>query len=277
MRKHFFFLCALIGLLALCACARALGESAETADLPYSRVIDVPGAGSISYYAQNDPLWANALYDARNSTLLRKMRGSGCGPANIAMAIARQVTAQALPGLIDQAYAPEIGFPFCVCSVNGYRCNRKHGLTTPTTPEQFSAYLPVIFASYALGNNTRRIHYRDDSHGTSLLLFEALAKAYGLAYSATTDMDEVFAALKRGASVISTTTGLFVRTSHYLFLVSVHDGYLYMMDSMMRGGYPLDRRKLIEVVEPGLVRVSLSNLKKIPMYGFYIIESEAEE
>ena len=53
------------------------------------------------------------------------------------------------------------------------------------------------------------------------------------------------------------------------------DGYVYVLDPLMRESYDtLDKKHLLEVVEPGLVRARLSSLSSLNFSGFYIISDE---
>lgn len=256
----------------------------------YSRVIEVPGVGPVQYYAQNDPDFAGMFYEPRDSQRRRRFEGSACGPTVAAMAIARQVEADGLPELNAHARDVLKGFPFCSCSVNTYLCDdayrRRKGIAdpdhialTPVTPEEFTRWLPVICASYALGNNDHYLQLRfEEENGTKIELFSALARSYGLAYTGTRDWDVALNALRWGASVITTVTlGVFSNSSHYLFLAGADDAYLYIMDPEMRDEYGKNRKGYLEILEPGLVRVRLENVPNIDLYSFYILEQPQEE
>lgn len=267
---------ALLYPLLLLALLVASVAYAEEEAAPYSRIIDVPGIGPLPYYAQNDPEWARSAYEPQNSSNFRTFQMSGCGPTAAAMAIARQVPAERLPDLLDCARIPEKGFPYCPCSVNNHKCDRTHLPTYPMTAEDFFSHLPVIFGSYAVGNNRRGTLYRKEFTATSISLFSALAEDYNLYYKAVRDWAQARQALDAGCSVITTVTaGVFTETSHYLFLAGVDGGYLYILDPLMRESYDaLDKNHILEVVEPGLVRASLNNLSKLHLSSYYIISDE---
>lgn len=238
----------------------------------YSRIMDIEGIGSIPYYAQNDPLWENMLYEPKKSGDRRTMKVGGCAPTAAAMAIARQLDSEELTALISHASDPERGFPFCSCSVNGYGHRGEHDFTVPSTSDDFSQYLPVIFASYATGNNERYIKLRREGRATSVALFETLAAAYGLQYRGYREWEDAYDALKNGCSVITTVTeGIFTKSSHILCIAGIADGFVYLQDPMMCESYPLDKKHLLEVVEPGLVRVPLEDIEKVKLYCFYAI------
>lgn len=259
------------GALLLLVCWQpALAQEAEA---PRSRMVEIEGIGTLPYYAQNDPRWEKSTYEPRGSDTRRLMRGSACGPTAIAMAIARQVPKERLPDLLQKAANPEKGFPFCACSVVADHRGENHEILSPTTPEDFAAYLPVIFASYATGNNDHWTRFRKAGvSGTSLHLFETLAEAYGLGYAAYSEWEDAFEALEEGCSVITTVTkGIFTASSHYLCIAGVADGWLYLLDPYMQSEYPRDHRGLLEVVEPGVIRTRMENMERLYLYGFYVI------
>lgn len=257
-------------LLILIPCM--IQASSAESNILYSRSMNIEGVGSIPYYAQNDPLWANSIYEPKGSQDWRTMEVGGCGPTAAAMAIARQLDSGELPIIITHAANPERGFPFCLCSVNGYRHTGGHEFMTPSTPDEFSKYLPVIFASYATGNNDKYMKLRREGKATSIALFEMLSSAYELKYKAYHQWEDACEALRNGCSVITTVTkGIFTESSHYLCVASVTDQYVYLQDPLMRGSYPKDREHLLDVIEPGLIRVNREDLEKIALHCFYVI------
>lgn len=268
------------------ACAQSEGSSAA-----YSRVIDVPSLGPVQYYAQNDPLWQRMYYEPNPTQYRRRFGEGGCGPVTAAMAIAKQLDSDKLPALLAHSKGTVKDFAFCSCSVNGEFCDEsyrraKYGTSDPNHREfspvsglEFKTWLPVIFASYAAGNNDHTYQLRKmKENGTEIFLFNALASDYGLEYTGTRNWDEALAALRQGASVITTVTqGIFTNGSHYLFLAGVDEEYLYIMDSDMREKYGKDKHSYLEVLEPGLSRVRLENVPDIDLYSFYVINRPQED
>lgn len=278
--SRLFLLFLLLTLLPTCCIAQKRDQESEPDFEAYSRIINVPSVGSLHYYAQNDPAWADAFYEYRGSKTWRRFQSTGCGPTTLAMAVARQLPEEALPRLLAYAMHPERGFPFCPCSViaDPAKCSHEHEATLPTTAEDFSAFLPVILASYATGNN---IHYqtlRTEEPGTHLSLFQLVAEDYGLVYNATRRWETALEALRSGASVItSVVRGPFTPTSHYLFLAGADDTMLYILDSDMRSEYTMDKLGKLTLLEPGLVCVPLDELEGIRLYSFYIISQATQE
>ncbi len=278
--------------LILCCAAPVLGEataaeatvSEETASEAtaaevtpaYSRVVELPGLGEWMYYAQNDPLWANAVYEPRYSPTQRKMKSGACGPTSAAMAIAHQLSGEELTALLQSARDPRIGFPFCPCSATQYyHYGNEHELTYPRTAEDFETYLPVIFASFATGNNSHNQIMRPVGFGTNTSIFEMLADAYGLTFRTTHDWETARAALQDGYSVVTTVTrGIFTQSSHYLYIAAADDDYVYILDSLMREEYPADHNHRLEVLEPGVVRATYDNLPYLYLYGYYMFKKE---
>lgn len=258
-------------------CAAMLFSHALAQEQAYSRTIEIEGIGPIHYYAQNDPLWASMVYEPRGAQTARTMLSSGCGPTAAAIAIDRQVSGEGLASLNDHTSRPERGFRFCACSVNEFFHYDCPGLYEAATAEGFEAYLPVIIASYATGNNDQRERFRGDGPGTPITLFRSLCEAYGLEYRPCATWEDACEAMRSGYSVItSVTRGIFTGSSHYLCLAGVCGGYLYILDPFMREAYPDDTKHLLSVVEPGLVRVRLEDVNKLELCGFYAIGEKQE-
>lgn len=263
--------------LLICLLGAGSGYAADTPpDMPpvsFSRMIDVPGVGAYHYYAQNDPLWSKAIYEPFDSDTWRTMQETGCGPTAAAIALSRQVAPDDLPTLLQFKNIYQDGFYFCPCSVNGYRCDRTHEKRSAETAEDFQTYFPVIIAAYAAGNNLGRTKYRSPSDGTSLDLFRGLARAYNLHYKSTSDWNEAFAALQDGYSIItSVSRGIFTPVSHFLVIAHADEEYVYVLDPYMRQDYAAyDRKGILEVIEPGLVRASMNDWNKLGFSGYYMI------
>ncbi|MDO5377892.1 MAG: hypothetical protein Q4G52_06115 [Clostridia bacterium] len=270
MRFQVFVRVAIAAALFVSFAGWALAQEAVSA---YSRTIRVEGIGDLPYYAQNDPQWADIPYEPRGSESRRSMEDGGCGPTALAMAVARQLPEERLPELLSHAANPERGFPYCACSVGAYRHRGDHEVAFPTEPADFAGALPVIFASYATGNNDHWAKMRRAGvSGTSLPLMDMICEAYGLRYEPYQDWEDALGALEDGFSVITTVTeGIFTETSHYLCIAGVADGFVYLLDPLMRSEYPRDRQGRLEVVEPGLVRTKLEEAEKLRLYGFYAI------
>ncbi|MBR6787253.1 MAG: C39 family peptidase [Clostridia bacterium] len=279
MKKFFKFAVPLALWLALCPVHHALCEPTPCPEGPielvYSRMIDVPGVGEWPYYAQNDPLWGDAIYEPIKSTNWRVFRWAGCGPTAAAIAISRHVAPERLNELLNfkSPYAEE--YSFCTCSVNGFRCDRTHELSTLVTSEDFETYLPIAFGIFATGNNSTRTKYRTEASGTLLSIFPALAEAYQLEYAGSRYWEDALDALNKGFSVITTVSkGAFTTDSHYLVLAHVDDEWIYVLDPYMRESYAeMDTKGILEIVEPGLVRAKVSDFSHLGFSGYYMFNA----
>lgn len=289
MKRNHCFLTALCLALCLMLCAAAtVAEEAQSETTPsegarpeqaYSRTITIEGFGDFVYYAQNDPDWDRSLYEPRFSKNYRVMHGGGCAPTAAAIAIANLLTPQELPALIDQAADPQTGFPYCPCAVNAFdHTGDAHGITDPRTPEDFLAALPVIFASYATGNNKQGLVLRKrDGFGTSTLIFETLANAYGLSYQGYSGWENALAVLHSGGMVVTCVTkGIFTSTSHFMVIAAADEDYIYILDPFMRESYERDTSHLLEVIEPGLVRGRTKDVLRLGLSSFYTMKRPEE-
>ncbi|MDO4484244.1 MAG: sortase [Clostridia bacterium] len=155
-----------------------------------SRVIDVPGRGPTQYYAQNDPVWANMIYASKNSQNRGTMASSGCGPTSMAMIIAN-LSFPEYYWWINYYSGLETGLRFCSHSVNQLFCNHSHSQYRLSTEEEFLRYMPVAVASYATGNNRRKVVARNVTGGTGSVLFGLLAKDYGFEMKTGKSRDEL--------------------------------------------------------------------------------------
>lgn len=285
MKQKHRFLTALCLALCLSLCAAACpaeeGQEAEQTQetLSYSRTITIDGFGDFVYYAQNDPDWDRSLYEPRFSKNYRVMHGGGCAPTAAAIALANLLTPQELPALLEQAADPETGFPYCPCAVNAFdHYGNEHGITDPRTPEDFRAALPVICASFATGNNAQGLVLRKrDGFGTSTLIFETLANAYGLAYRGYSSWENALSVLQSGGVVVTCVTkGIFTSTSHFMVIAAADEDYIYILDPLMRESYERDTSHLLEVVEPGLVRGRTKDVLRMGLSSFYTMKRPEE-
>ena len=81
----------------------------------YCGTVEVPGRGSMRYYAQNEPLWGGLVYEKSTVTSRRPFRDSACGPTACAMAVASLVPAEELRAISQYALRP---YSLCPCSLS---------------------------------------------------------------------------------------------------------------------------------------------------------------
>lgn len=244
----------------------------------YTKMVEIPGFGQAIYYAQNDPTWSSMIYEARRPTARRRFGTSGGGPTALAIAIANLADDDQLSRLLVCPSSEE-GFTLCACSVNQYFCNGKHVQMRVDGLEQLKRYLPVVLANFATGNNLWDIQSRTHASGTNADFFPYVANACSLDYRNSRDTKEMIRALQEGAVVIAGTGGIwspFTGGGHYVVIFSVDETYLYIVDPYLKEDYSeTDSHRVLEVLEPGVLRVKWSKVNYLRLYDFYIIQQGA--
>ncbi len=244
----------------------------------YTKMVEIPGFGQAIYYAQNDPTWSSMIYEARRPTARRRFGTSGGGPTALAIAIANLADDDQLSRLLV-CPSREEGFTLCACSVNQYFCNNKHVQMRVDGLEQLKRYLPVVLANFATGNNLWDIQSRTHASGTNADFFPYVANACSLDYRNSRDTKEMISALQEGAVVIAGTGGIwspFTGGGHYVVIFSVDETYLYIVDPYLKEDYSAtDPHHVLEVLEPGVLRVKWSKVNYLRLYDFYIIQQGA--
>ena len=106
-----------------------------------TKTVTVPGRGDLIYYAQNDPLWADMVYEPVNGTRGRTFGANGCCPTAAAIALASLLSPEALCRL-SEGSGLEYGFTFCEDSVNQWFCTHRHLQYRVSTAAEYLRYLP---------------------------------------------------------------------------------------------------------------------------------------
>ncbi|MBR6569282.1 MAG: hypothetical protein IKK75_02400 [Clostridia bacterium] len=237
-------------------------------------------AGELMYYAQNDPLFAEMRYEsAIRSGSYRDFGGGGCGPTAMAIIVANLVEKEQLP-LLGQHAKSELGNLFCPCSVNRVYCDHTHVPYQLETPEEYLRYLPVAMGDFAAGNNEwDLVARRTKSQGTNIRFVEYVTQVYGLTMTPVGELAEALEIMRsnpgEGLVLISALAGsAMTNSSHFIVLTGVDDEYFYMFDPMYRTAEEYrktDKKRVIDVVEPGVVRMRLSDSYRsdlTPVYYF---------
>ena len=233
-----------------------------------SGMVDAGPAGELMYYAQNDPVYADMRYEsALRSDSYRDFGGGGCGPTAMAIIVANLVEKEDLP-LIGQHAKTELGNLFCACSVNRVYCDHTHVPYPLKTADEYLRYLPVAMGDFAAGNNEYDlVARRVKNQGTNIVFTDYITEIYGLARTPVSTLDEAFALVREnpgeGLVLVSALAGsAMTNSSHFIVLTGVDDEYFYMLDPMYRTAEKYkstDKRRVIDVVQPGVVRVKLEN------------------
>lgn len=238
-----------------------------------SGFIEVPGYGEIYQYFQNDPLWSVVRYNLYNKKRAGyTMAGAACGPTSAAIVLRELLTDEELIKLISFS---DSGYQFCVCSTASKYCSGMHVRYTPQTAEELTRYLPLVLASYFGGNNAKRPRYVGMSY------FDELLGELGVPYESTRDKAVALTALENGAIIFGNTgtrESPFTATGHYVVIISVDNGYVYVLDPYVRDTYQPkpDKKGILEIVQPGLVRTKVENIKKLCISNHIIVYPNAK-
>ncbi len=225
-------------------------------------------------YRQDDPCWDRMIFETHNSSRRRPFGDGGCGPTAIAMAVANLLPTEDLCKL--NAFSPDpYGYTICTCSVTQTHCNRLHLPYQLDEAQEMLTYLPLAIGSFATGYNTLDVQGRYDRYGSSMDYLATLcSEVYGIPMLETTNKEIALSFLASGQGMAVTCTGgpPFTRNSHYLTLAGVDDKYLYILDPLARESYEeLDPYGIVEILTPGVVRVTKHNAHNLSMSPIYLM------
>ncbi len=243
-------------------------------DAEYSREIDVPGRGKMVYYAQNDPLWGNLIYEQANADKKRPFRDSGCNPTAAAMALRVVLTDGEIVPIAGHAKRP---YALCTCSINSVACIWKHDRYCLNAEKDIVKFLPLILGDFATGNNDMATQSRSAATGTGTGYLRKIAEALNVGILFTTDFETARDAVLAGRGVMAHVAagGAFTNTGHYVLFAWADGDTLYFLDPLLREEYTTDKRKKLAVVEPGLVSIKTGELRYVAASN-YIIFSRIE-
>lgn len=282
------FLACLIPLL--CATTSLADFPPEYATSDYRRLVMLPtGKGPFQYYAQNDPIWMDTIYEGPRAPKQRPFGDGGCAPTALAMVVASMVPQGDLIKLGEQGYK---GAPYIMCkeSLNELYChlfnqNPAHQRYYPVTDIDFLHVLPLAIGNYATGNNPQHIKYRvggsieGENGGTSSNLFLPIARLFGLNVGFSYDIEDVYKTIDQGGMAIALCSGGQQAFSngpgHYVVLVDHDDTFIYVLDPFLREKYPRDYRKVVLSIEDGVKKVEKEKLRRAGFNRFYLFSHSA--
>ncbi len=233
--------------------------------------VDVPGRGEMRYYAQNDGLWIDLIYESPASSKKRPFGDGGCNPTALAMAVRMLVDENELPLIGADAARP---FSLCNCSLNKNACGYGHARYYLTSPRDYDRFLPLVFGDYACGNNTRGVRSRSEAKGTVGGYMKYVCEAYGLALETVSDQKTgLNAVTKEDTAVIAycASGGAFTTVGHYVLIAWADDTNVYFLDPLCRDVYKTNNSSHVHIIQPGLVYMSRSELKYAGISGYIII------
>ncbi len=251
-----------------------LTEAFFTQPEQYSGLVEVPGKGTMRYYAQNDPLWSALTYERSTSSSLRPFGDGGCGPTAGAMAVANLIPAEELSRIAAEARQE---YSLCPCSLNMAKCIHRHARYVLTSQRDYVRFLPLVFGDYATGNNLDGVYSRGQAQGTGTGFLHDIAKVYGITITSTADYDEAIRALLNGDTVLGHASrgGALTNTGHYVLLAHFDSERLYILDPLCRTDYSAYLYgKKVEIIRPGLIAFTHENVKFSYLGMFMIFHRE---
>lgn len=242
-----------------------------------SGLVKVPPRDEIfRYYAQNDSLWGSLVYEAEGNAKNRPFRDSGCNPAAFAMALAKLLPDETLSVISEYARYP---FSLCICSLNKGKCNR-HSLRYMITSERdYVRFLPLILGDFATGNNIYHTQSRSAAAGTGTGYMQRVCSIYGLDFQisgAYKDAQEALADERKAVVALAGSGGCFTTTGHYVFLASMDEERLYVLDPLCRSEYKTKRAGKLNIITPGIVSISHADIGSAYFQHYVIVSLPGE-
>ena len=278
MRRWIGLLMSLVILFTTVATALA-AEKKQTPDERFApeqtqpTYVEVPGKGMMRYYAQNDDLWRRVGYESDKSKKYRPFGDGGCAPTSLAIILANIVPAEQLDDILDYGVRP---FSLCEHHINSNKCSYKRCRERYelNTPERVERFLPLVFADFAMGNNSFGILSRTERQGTDPRFIPYVAQVYGLNMTEYKYFREVEPILREGKIALAYCVpgSMFSNGGHYLVIVAIDDEKLYLLDPIYRESYKTTYGKKVERISPGLIAISLDDIRFTEFSYYYVFD-----
>lgn len=228
----------------------------------YNKVVEIEGSFYL-YFAQNSPEWGG-LSTVQGSNV----RQSICAPTSLANVLVNSVPMEDLNVLLNMVSTP---IRIDTMSINpvGIRSGLRFNIERC---EDLLRFLPLCITNIQLrpNNTTSKVY-------TKMSYYDNYLDALSLNYTKSSDIEVcIQEIIDSGAYVIACTGGasspIAPNNGHYLTLIHADDEYIYMLDSIFRDSYQYDKKNIIEILEPGVIRVKRENLSDFPIGGVkYIV------
>lgn len=228
-------------------------------EVSYTAIHEINGKNYI-VYAQNSPDWGKITAGVKGDAPIKTALCSVFSLSNIIVNCVPYKNLDAMLPLMIR----EPNFDTKTVAYNrGY--NRKFKFVVNCL-EDYLRYYPLCLANMISGNV--RFSAGDvRSRG----YYEKLLTQYGLEYVETQDLEECIELVRQGAMASVCTGGggspIAPNFGHYFVMASVDDEYVYFLDSVYRDKYKYDKKHVIEIVTPGVFRVTLENVTKLSISG----------
>lgn len=237
-----------------------------------SGLVNVPGVEEpMRYYAQNDALWENLVYERKGVKKVRPFKDSGCSPSALAMAVCHLIPDEELSQISQYARKE---YSLCICAINEDICDRHRGRYVITSQRDYVRFLPLILADFACGNNTFGVYSRSAAQGTGTAYIQKVCEVYGLECRFTYSYDEALTAIaneNQAVMALAGAGGCFTNNGHYLFLANADEERLYVLDSLCREQYKTNKASVIEIIQPGVVSLLHKDVRHAQFSNFVIL------
>ena len=265
MHRRFLLLLFIILLFSFVIAKAETEEEILKSRESWTKTVKV-GNRSFLLFAQNSPEWSK-LYMMENAKTNRRFGEAGCAVTAFANATVNALPLEQLHEITKIMQSP-LAFDSVVLA---RYYGRTEGRFLPKEDCDFVRYWPLILANLAEGNNLRKHH---EAQGPSF--YSWVLEHFGLKYTATADTQEALDALKNGAMVVSCSSGQsspFSKIGHFFTLCAIDNESIYILDSYFRDIYPKDKRRVLKILSPGFLRVSLDDIQFLGLQTKYIIWS----
>ena len=236
--------------------------------------VEVPGRGLTRYYAQNDPLWTDLIYESDDSSKMRPFGDGGCNPTALAMAVRALIPEDALAAVSADAVRP---YSLCTCSINRSHCGYHHPRYYLTSARDYDRFLPLVFADYACGNNNRQARSRNEGKGTVGGYMKYIAAAYGLDMKTAGDQKTGLEAIRNPDCAViayAASGGAFTTVGHYVFAAWADEENVYFLDPLCREVYRTNNARYVHIIQPGLVSIKISQLRYANINSWIILSRQ---
>ena len=276
---------AALALMLLCMLLPAYGRADVREQIEAHRdtsvLVEVPGRGRMKLYPQTNPRYAYMKFEYKESRTRRDFDEGGCAPCAAAMALSTLKEARDML-LLNEHTANGKPFSICVHAVNAWDCDVCTERMNIVTEADMETYLPVVLGAYACGNNDLGIRWRRASRsvggsgGVNAAFLAEAAALLGLKYQLLEDHPNA-AWLDRigpdAAAVCLSVSSPFTGGGHYVTVVATDEKYMYILDPLAENRYDEedDPMHILQVMEPGLVRVRRDLYRFLGFYTVHIV------
>lgn len=264
-------LCILLIFINLILMIPALAEQTQEEILKskesFNKLVEVPYRGQMKLYAQNSPEWDDMWYDRVNGDY-KYFGNAGCVATAAANAIVNIVENSELENIRKLMSRPFM-LDSVAMNINLGKPKRDKFVVEG---DDLVRYFPLAIGQFASGNNSMSIKTL-----RSNFYYKYLFEAFDLRENVYTDLNEALKELDDRSIIIVSSGGKispFAPIGHYFNIVSQDEEYVYAFDSYFRERYNFDKKKLIEVIEPGLIRFKKADSDKMALNKLIVVRKK---